>query len=294
MRVIVIGTRGSLLALAQTRWVVERLKENWPEVEFRTKTITNRSEDPAAGLQDALRKREIDIALHALRDLPPAQADGLHLTAVTRRVDPREAFVGRNAKRLEDLPDGAVVGAPSLRRKAQLLAYRPDLVVRETKGDVDDQLEALGTGEYDAIIMPAGSLLRLDLRNRIDQFVDPEILLPAPGQGALGLEVRLGDDYAEELAYSLNHRPSSDRVCAERAFVAALGVGLEAPVAALAFVEDDGTLRLEGGVFSPDGREMIRGEIEGDASEAVELGSELAQDLLAEGGKEILEQAKVS
>lgn len=106
--------------------------------------------------------------------------------------------------------------------------------------------------------------------------------------------MRLCDDYAEELAYSLNHRPSSDRVCAERAFVAALGVGLEAPVAALAFVEDDGTLRLEGGVFSPDGREMIRGEIEGDASEAVELGSELAQDLLAEGGKEILEQAKVS
>lgn len=110
MRVIVIGTRGSLLALAQTRWVVERLKENWPEVEFRTKTITNRSEDPAAGLQDALREREIDIALHALRDLPPSQADGLHLTAVTRRVDPREAFVGRTAKRLEDLPKGAVWG----------------------------------------------------------------------------------------------------------------------------------------------------------------------------------------
>jgi len=291
MRVIVIGARASLLAQAQTRWVMERLKENWPETEFKIRTVQskNASEAGAAeALRQALSKREVDIAVYSLKHLSTQEVPGLHLVAVTKRVEPREALVGLSSKRLEDLPQGAVVGVNSLRRKAQLLAYRPDLSLRNLEGDVDDRLTALGTGEYDAVIIGAASLLRLDLRNRIDQLIDPEIMLPAPGQGALGLEVRLGDDWAEELAYSLNHRASFARVAAERAFLRSLGAGDECPAAALATLEGDDTLVLQGLVSSPDGRELIRAEIEGDAEEAVELGHDLAQDLLAEGGRELL------
>lgn len=294
MRVIVIGARASLLAQAQTRWVMERLKENWPETEFKIRTVQskNSSESSAAeALRQALGKREVDIAVYSLKHLPTQETPGIRLVAVPKRVEPREALVGRGSKRLEDLPQGAVVGVNSLRRKAQLLAYRSDLTLRDLEGDVDDRLSALGTGEYDAVIIGAASLLRLDLRNRIDQLIDPEIVLPAPGQGALGLEVRLGDDWAEELAYSLNHRASHVRVTAERAFLRALGAGDECAAGALATLEGDDTLLLQGVVASPDGRELIRAEIEGDAGEAAELGHDLAQDLLAEGGRELLATA---
>jgi hydroxymethylbilane synthase len=293
MRVIVIGTRGSLLAQAQTRWVMERLKENWPETEFKIKTITSKSgaseEAIARDLQKALATRQIDIGLYSLKHLPLEAAPGLQLVAVPRRSDPREAFLGRAVKRLNDLPEGAVVGANAARRKAQLLFQRPDLQVREVRGDLEERLAALA-GEYDALIMGAAELLRLDLRNRIDQFIDPQTMLPAPGQGALGLEVRQGDDWAEELAYSLNHRPSFDRVLAERAFCRALGVDKGIPTAALAAVEDDGTLYLEGVLMLLDGSELIRGDIEGEAEEAEELGNELAQGLLEQGGRELVER----
>lgn len=291
MRVIVIGTRASLLAQAQTRWVVERLKENWPEAEFKLRTIASKSASEWASsraLQEALARREVDIGVHSLKHLPTQAVVGNQLIAVTKRVEPREALVGRTAKRLDDLARGAIVGVNSAGRRSQLLAYRPDLQIRELTGDLDDRLTALGTGEYDAFLVGAASLLRLDLRNRIDQLIDPEILLPAPGQGALGLEVRQGDEWAEELAYSLNHRSSFDRITAERAFLRGLGVGDHCPAAALATLESDDSLLLTAVVGSPDGKELIRAEIEGDASEAEDLGTELAQDLLAEGAKEIL------
>lgn len=295
MRVIVIGARASLLAQAQTRWVVERLKENWPEAEFRIRTVQskNATESSAArALQEALSKREVDIAVHSLKHLPTQETPGTGLVAVPKRVEPREALVGRTAKKLEDLPRGAVLGVNSLRRKGQLLSYRPDLIIRELEGEIDERLAALA-GDFDAMVVGAASLLRLDLRNRIDQLLDPEVILPAPGQGALGLEVRQGDEWAEELAYSLNHRPSFDRVTAERSFLRALAAGDDCPAGALAAVESDNTLVLSGVVCSPDGKDLIRAEIEGDAEEALELGQELAQDLLSEGGKEILQQMKV-
>jgi hydroxymethylbilane synthase len=274
---------------------VERLKENWPETEFKIRTVQskNASESSAAeALRQALARREVDIAVYSLKHLPTQEVPGINLVAVPKRVEPREALVGRTAKRLEDLPKGATVGVNSLRRKAQLLAYRPDLSLCDLGGDVDERLSALGTGEYDAVIIGAASLMRLDLRNRIDQLIDPEIMLPAPGQGALGLEVRQGDDWAEELAYSLNHRASFVRVTAERAFLRALGVGDECAAAALATLGSDDTLLLEGVVARPDGRELIRAEIEGEAEEAAELGHDLAQDLLAEGGRELLSALK--
>lgn len=301
MRVLVVGTRGSALALAQTRWVVERLKESWPEAEFKVRTIRTRGDQGAElkeqaifvkELQEALLAREIDIAVHSLKDLPTETPPGLKLAAVPRRQDPRDAFLGRVHKRLQDLPEGAVVGTSSVRRKAQILALRPDLKVQPLRGNVDTRLQALGRGEYDGIVLAAAGLIRLDLRSRIDQFLEPEQVLPAPGQGALALEVRQGDDLAEELCYALHHPPSWDRVRAERAFLAGLGAGCLAPVGALAQVGEDGGLRLEGVLLSPDGRAFIRAEIEGEAAEAEELGLELAQDVLAQGGRELLAQIR--
>lgn len=301
MRTVVVGTRGSTLALTQTRFVVERLKENWPETEFKIKTIKTRGDEGASPkeqnifvkeLEEALLRREIDIAVHSLKDLPTALPKELKLASVPKRVDPRDAFLGRTAKRLEDLPKGAVVGTSSVRRKAQLLAYRPDLVVRELRGNVDTRLKALGNGEFDAIILAAAGLIRLELRNRIDQFLDPGVMLPAPGQGALALEVRLGDDLAEELAYSLHDPLSFARVQAERAFLRGLGAGCLAPVGALAQVLEDGGLHLQGILLSEDGRSYIRAEIEGEVGEAEELGEELARDVLAQGGRELLHRAE--
>ncbi|MDX2007331.1 MAG: hydroxymethylbilane synthase [Meiothermus sp.] len=289
MRVIVIGTRASLLAQAQTRFVLASLKENWPETEFKVRTVESREGGDwaaSAALQNALANRQVDIAVHSLKHLPISETFGIKLAAVPKRLEPREAFVGRTAKRLEELPQGASVGVNNLTRRSQLLALRPDLKVWEVGGDLDERLARLG--ELDGLIIGAASLLRLDLRNRIDQLVSPEDLLPVPAQGALGLTTRLGDDWAEELAYSLNHRGSADRVKAERAFLRGLGAGDGCPAGALAAIESDNTLILSGVVCSPDGKDLIRAEIEGDAEEAEELGSELAQDLLKEGGREIL------
>ena len=300
MRAVILGTRGSQLALAQTRWVVERLKEQWPETEFTVRTIVtsgDRGADPrergifVKEIERALLEGEIDIAVHSLKDLPTQTPPGLKLASIPRRVDPRDALVGRNAnKRLDQLPKGARVGTSSVRRKAQLLAYRPDLTIVPLRGNLDTRLKLLGPGEFDAIVVAAAGLLRLDLRNRIDEFLDPEIVLPAPGQGALALEVRLGDDLAEELAYSLNHRETQLRVTAERAFLARLGAGCLAPAGALAYLEE-GELRLEGVVAAPDGSELIRGEIAGPPEEAAELGEELAADILDQGGEAILKEA---
>ena len=300
MRVIVVGTRGSLLALTQTRWAVERLKENWPETEFKIKTIQtkgDRGADPreqnifVGELEEALRRGEIDIAVHSLKDLPTTQPEGLVIAGVPRRVDPRDVFIGRNSvARMADLPKGARIGTSSVRRRAQLLAWRDDLEIVPLRGNVDTRLKRLVSDDLDGIILAAAGLLRLEMRNRIGEFVDPEILLPAPGQGALALEVREGDDMADELAYSLNHAPTRARVRAERGFLHGLGAGCLAPVGALAQIEDD-VLVLDAGVLSLDGQTLIRGEIEGDPEEAWELGLELARDVLEAGGREVLTEA---
>ena len=300
MRVIVVGTRGSLLALTQTRWAVERLKENWPETEFKIKTIQtkgDRGADPreqnifVGELEEALRRGEIDIAVHSLKDLPTTQPEGLVIAGVPRRVDPRDVFIGRNSvARMADLPKGARIGTSSVRRRAQLLAWRDDLEVVPLRGNIDTRLKKLVSEDLDGIILAAAGLLRLEMRNRIGEFVDPEVLLPAPGQGALALEVREGDDMADELAYSLNHGPTRARVLAERGFLHGLGAGCLAPVGALAQIEDD-VLVLDAGVLSLDGKTLIRGEIEGDPEEAWELGLELARDVLEAGGREMLAEA---
>ncbi|MBB6099432.1 hydroxymethylbilane synthase [Deinobacterium chartae] len=299
MRQIIVGTRGSTLALAQTRWVVARLKEEWPETEFRIQTIQTRGDLETGALKGdkgfftseierALKDKRIDIAVHSLKDLPTEDSEGLEVASIPRRVDARDALVGRpGMKSLADLPQGAVVGTSSTRRKAFLKSHRPDLVLKDLRGNVDTRLAALGRGEYDAIVVAAAGLIRMDLRNRIDEFLDVGIMLPAPGQGALALQTRSDDDLVIEVAYSINDPETDDRVTAERAFLNGLGAGCMAPVGALATITD-GVLKLDGWVGAVDGSTIVTGSIEGDPDECEDLGAELAEDMLKQGAQELV------
>ncbi|PYE52806.1 hydroxymethylbilane synthase [Deinococcus yavapaiensis] len=309
MRSITIGTRGSSLALAQTRWVVARLKEEWPDTDFRIQTISTKGDRDRRALvtaakgekglwvkdiEDALLSSRIDIAVHSLKDLPTEQPDGLEIASIPKRVDARDVLIGKEGfKKLAELPSGARVGTSSVRRKAFLRAVRPDLEIRDLRGNVDTRLAAVSEDGYDAIILAAAGLIRLDLRHRIDELVDPAVLLPAPGQGALALETRSDDDLSIEVAYAIHDRTTDDRTTAEREFLAGLGAGCLAPVGAFANVKG-GTLLLEGWVGALDGTKVIRATIEGEPDECADLGAQLAEDMLAQGARDLVEAAKVA
>ena len=308
MRTVTVGTRGSTLALAQTRWVIARLKEEWPETEFRLQTISTKGDRNRESLEqlaqkgdkgfwvkeieDALLQNRVDIAVHSLKDLPTEQPEGLEVASIPKRVDARDVLVGREgAKKLADLPQGARVGTSSIRRKAFLKSYRPDLQVIDLRGNIDTRLAALGTGDYDAIILAAAGLIRTELRHRIDEFIEPDILLPAPGQGALALETRTDDDLSIEVAYAIHDHLTDDRITAEREFLAGLGAGCMAPVGAHATVKG-GTLTLEGWVAALDGTHVIRATSSGEAGECADIGAELAEDMLKQGADRFIEAAR--
>ena len=308
MRSITVGTRGSALALAQTRWVMARLKEEWPETEFRLQTISTKGDRDRGSLErlaaqgdkgfwvkeieDALLSSRIDIAVHSLKDLPTQQPEGLEIASIPPRVDARDALIGKEGmKKLSELPQGARIGTSSVRRKAFLLAYRPDLRVLPLRGNVDTRLGALAGDEYDAVMLAAAGLIRTELRNRIDEFIDPGVVLPAPGQGALALETRSDDDLGIEVAYAIHDRATDDRTTAEREFLAGLGAGCLAPVGAHAVIKG-GLLTLEGWVAALDGSKVIQGHTQGDPAECADLGAELAQDMLSQGAKELVDAAR--
>lgn len=308
MRTVTVGTRGSTLALAQTRWVVARLKEEWPETDFRIQTISTQGDRNRGSLEamaqkgnrgfwvkeieEALLGSRIDIAVHSLKDLPTEQPEGLEVSSIPKRVDARDVLIGKEGmKRLADLPEGARVGTSSIRRKAFLRAYRPDLQVTDLRGNIDTRLAALGTPDYDAIILAAAGLIRTEMRHRIDEFVEPDLLLPAPGQGALALETRADDDLSIEVAYAIHDHLTDDRVTAEREFLAGLGAGCMAPVGAHATVKG-GVLTLEGWVGAVDGSKVIRATSSGDPAECADLGAELAADMLAQGAAALIDAAR--
>jgi len=301
---LLIGTRASRLARIQAETVREMLSSLHPERawllrEIRSEGDVERQASLASiggrgvfvkALEEKLLGGEIDLAVHSLKDMPTRLATGLKIGAVLPREDARDALVSRGGPTLADLPKGAVVGTGSVRRRAQLLAYRSDLVVQDIRGNVDTRLRKLKNGAYDALILAAAALIRLRRTSTVSQYLPPALMLPAAGQGALAVEVRESDDEVMELVQRLNHLPTEAAVRAERAFLSALGGGCAVPVAAHAVVAD-GRLNLQGMVANLEGRKVIRESLSGSPVEAEDIGRRLADRILSQGAAQILREA---
>ncbi|MGO8695743.1 MAG: hydroxymethylbilane synthase [Rectinemataceae bacterium] len=294
-----IGTRVSALARRQTDWVLKRLSALGPDIECRVlpfATTGDRILDkplPEIGgkglfteeLERALLAGDIDIAVHSLKDLPVDNPPGLSLGAVAEREDPRDALVSAHYSTLKELPPGARVGTSSLRRGAQLLAIRPDLALLPLRGNVDTRVRKAMEGEYDAIVLAAAGLLRLGRGSAISSYFGSEEMLPAPGQGALAIQCRKDDKATLGLLALLDHGPTRAAVGAERSFLAGLGGGCSAPIAALGGL-DGARIVLVGLVASRDGSRIIR--VRGSGADPEELGKRLADEALAEGARALL------
>jgi hydroxymethylbilane synthase len=300
--VIRIGTRGSRLALAQTEWVAQRLQAAHPALEIRVETFRTAGDRdratplaalPGVGffvkeLETALLDDRIDLAVHSLKDVPTTVPDGLEVgTAVPEREDPRECLITPGGLRLEDLPHGATVGSSSPRRRAMLLAARPDLAFIDLRGNVETRLAKLESGLCQATVLARAGLARLGMLDQRMAVLEPAALLPPAGQGALGLEFRQSDSRMQRCLAVLDHPPSRAAVVAERAVVARLGAGCRTPLGVLGRV-DAGCLTLDAWILSDDGRESIRRATSGDMRDALLLGAELAEALLAEGAGRLL------
>ena len=305
-RTLIIGSRGSKLALFQAEQAKTRLVAVNPSLTIQIeiiKTTGDVKSDPLTviggkgvftkELEDALLDRRIDIAVHSLKDLPTIVPPELTIGAICEREDPRDALVMRrdltssNAT-LAGLPEGAVVGTSSQRRFTQLRALRPDVIIKDLRGNVDTRLRKLDEGQYDALILASAGLKRLGLADRITTTISPEQMLPAVGQGAVGVEVRHDDDEALQAVTPLNHQPTRIACIAERSFLRALGGGCQLPIAAHAVV-NQGDLTLEGLVASADGSTIVRDRVSGDSTDAELLGNNLAERLISLGADSLLQ-----
>jgi hydroxymethylbilane synthase len=298
---LLIGTRGSPLALWQARHIADRLRPlaGPRPVEFvEIVTSGDRVRDLALSqiggdgvftkeIQRALLDGNVDVAVHSLKDLPTTHVEGLTLAAVPPRGPAGDAFVSLRHRRFDDLPPGAVVGTSSLRRRAQALNRRPDLRLIDLRGNVETRLRKLAEQDLDAIILARAGLERLGLGGHVREILDPEWMLPAVGQGALGLECRTDDNATRELVRALDDPATRQAVLAERAVLSGLGGGCLVPIGASTRIEG-GRLTLRAAVLSPDGSRRVAGDLEGPATEAEVLGQQLADGLLARGAREVL------
>lgn len=300
-RTLRIATRKSPLAMWQANYVKARLEALHPELRVELVPMSTQGDKildtPLAKvggkglfvkeLEAAMLEGRADIAVHSMKDVPVDFPAGLGLHTICEREDPRDAFVSNHFSTLDALPHGAVVGTSSLRRQCQLRAARPDLVIRDLRGNVNTRLAKLDAGEYDAIILAAAGLKRLEMAYRITAFIEPEQSLPANGQGAVGIECRLDDEEIKALLAPLEHPETRARVLTERAMNRALQGGCQVPIGAYALVEGE-QIWLRGLVGSPDGHQVLRDEIRGSLAEGEQLGEILAQRLLAAGADRIL------
>jgi hydroxymethylbilane synthase len=302
---LVIGSRGSKLALTQAEMVRAELERLNPSHEVRIEIIKTSGDvktDPLSviggkgvftkELEDALLERRIDLAVHSLKDLPTIIPEGLAIAAICKREDPRDAVVIRSDvfrafPTLNELPKESVVGTSSTRRLAQLKHFQAELIVKDIRGNVDTRLNKLDAGDYDAVVLAAAGLRRLGLGARISVLLRPQRMLPAPGQGALAVETRAEDSTTTSLVAPLDHAASRLACEAERAFLRKLGGGCQLPIAAYAVVHE-GYLSLEGLVADPEGKQIVRGRISGSQDEAEQLGTVLADRLLERGADELL------
>jgi hydroxymethylbilane synthase len=301
--VVRIATRKSPLALWQAEFVRDSILALRPELKVElVKMVTQGDkilDTPLAKvggkglfvkeLEVGMLQGDADIAVHSMKDVPVEFPEGLHLAVICEREDPRDAFVSNNYESIEDLPEGAKVGTSSLRRMCQIRNWRSDLEILDLRGNVNTRLRKLDEGEYDAIILACAGLKRLGFDDRIQSHLDPGFSLPAIGQGAVGIECRIEDDFINDLIAPLNHPATRTRVLAERAMNLRLEGGCQVPIAGYAELDGE-TLLIRGLVGRPDGTEMIRGEIAGRADDAEYLGTTLAEDLLARGAGVILKE----
>src|SRR5215210_2616489 len=303
---IIIGSRGSKLALWQSEWVKARLEALESGVSVRIEVVKTmgdvRLDVPLSTiggqgaftkeLEVALLDRRVDVAVHSLKDLPTVTPEGLAITATPEREDPRDALVLRagsegQTSSLKGLAEGAVVGTSSLRRIAQLKHLRPDVQIKDLRGNVDTRLRKLDGGEYDALILASAGLRRLGFGGRISAAIEQAEMLSAVGQGSLGIETRSDDAETNALVARLDDPQTRAAVLAERALLRSLGGGCQVPIAAHAEVEG-GRLKLDGLVAALDGSRVLRESLEGDAGEAQRVGEELAARLLERGAGELL------
>lgn len=300
-QVIRIATRHSALAMWQANFVKAELLKFHPTLTVEIVAMKTQGDKildtPLAKiggkglfvkeLEVAMLEGRADIAVHSMKDVPVDFPEGLGLSVICEREDPRDAFVSNHYQSLEELPIGAVVGTCSLRRQSQLKEIRPDIVIKDLRGNVNTRLIKLDNGEYDAIILAAAGLIRLQMSERVARFIPPEESLPAVGQGAVGIECRLDDSQTIALLKPLEHAVTRARVTAERAMNLALEGGCQVPIGSFALLEDE-QLFLRGLVASVDGKTVIRKEIRGHKDNAEQLGLTLAQQLLDCGAKKIL------
>jgi len=296
-----IGTRKSDLAMWQAMYVRDGLIDAHSDLDVELVGITTEgdrtldvplAEKGGKGLflkelERALIEHRIDIAVHSMKDVTVTEPDGLHIPVICERESPYDALVSGNFASLKELPAGAHVGTCSLRRQAILRNQFPQLEVDNLRGNVNRRLERLDSGDFDAIILASAGLIRLKMRDRIREVIPAEVMLPAVGQGAVGIQCRIQDERVERLIAPLNHQPSACRVLAERSANARLGGGCHVPVGAFAELSD-ARLRLRGFVGSPDGSKAVYAELEGGSEHAEALGAKLAESLLNEGAGDIL------
>lgn len=305
-RPIRIGSRKSQLALVQTHWVQAQLQRTFPDRTFEVHTMSTQGDkilDVALAkigdkglftkeLELGMLQGEIDFAVHSLKDLPTRLPEGLVLGCITERENPADAVVVHQRhkdKQIETLPEGAVIGTSSLRRLAQLRHHYPHLQFKDVRGNLNTRLQKLDSGEYDALILAAAGLQRLEMSDRIHQLLPPEVSLHAVGQGALGIECRSDDPEVLNLLKALQHEPTAQRCYAERSFLRELEGGCQVPIGVNTVLED-GSLTLTGIVASVDGQRVVKGTVTGSATDAENLGIMLANHLRQEGAQEILEQ----
>jgi hydroxymethylbilane synthase len=298
-----IATRKSPLAMWQAEHVRTRLMQAHQGLDVELVTFTTQGDKildtPLAKiggkglfvkeLEVAILEGKADIAAHSIKDVPMEFPEGLFLSTILEREEPCDAFVSNKFDSIQTLPESSVVGTCSLRRRSQLLSKRPDLKIKDLRGNVNSRLEKLDNGDYDAIILACAGLVRLDMAKRIQQRISSSWIMPAVGQGAVGLEARKGDTATLSLLSVLHHQDTADRVNAERALNRRLQGGCQVPIASYAMLDGD-TLHLQALVGEPDGSKIIAGDISGHRKDGEQLGIKLADDLLSRGAREILEK----
>lgn len=302
-KIVRIATRKSALALWQAEYVKTQLESFHNNVQVELIPMTTKGDiildTPLAKvggkglfvkeLEVAILENRADIAVHSMKDVPVEFPHGLGLEVICPREDPRDAFVSNTIACFAELPQGAIVGTSSLRRQCQIKALRPDLDIRDLRGNVNTRLRKLDDGEYDAIILAAAGLIRLAMPERIKEFIAPEVMLPANGQGAVGIECRTNDEEIKALLAPLEDKNTRYRVLAERAMNRALEGGCQVPIGSYAEIKGD-QLHLRGLVGATDGSKIIRHQLTGSITQSEQLGLQLAEILLSQGADKILKQ----